>query len=83
MPTQICWAETRMYQLFILLPTSRLHVCMPLTTPFSHVFFRSRGFKEVCQILVENGADYTLQDNDKDTPLTLTDDEEIKRIIKG
>ena len=35
----------------------------------------------MCQVLVENGADYTLKDNDGDTPLSLTDDEEIKSII--
>ena len=44
-------------------------------------FFQLRGFKEVCQVLVENGADFDLKDSDNDTPLSLTDDEDLKSIM--
>lgn len=42
-----------------------------------------RSYKEVCRILVENGADFTLTDKNGDTPLTFTDDVAIKQIIES
>ena len=46
-------------------------------------YISSRGFKEICQVLVEHGADFTIEDSDKDTPLSLAEDNEVKKIIIG
>jgi ankyrin repeat protein len=40
-----------------------------------------KSFKDICCVLIEAGADYTLRDKDGDTPLSLTEDEEIKELI--
>ena len=39
--------------------------------------------KSVCRVLVENGALYTIPDNDGDTPLSLAENEEVKQVMLG
>ena len=56
---------------------------MKYTSMYYIHYISSRGFKEICQVLVEHGADFTIEDSDKDTPLSLAEDNEVKKIIIG